>query len=85
MQKPTKIEIKIEAQLIRRSLTLAARPSPPFGERTFSSSSCVEIVITVADFVVTGGNFWAAACLLPGRSHQPNSQKKNFTDSRMMK
>jgi hypothetical protein len=42
-------------------------------------------VITVADFVVTDGIFWAAACLLPGRSHQPNSQKKNFTDSRMMK
>src|SRR6476619_871622 len=51
-----------------------------------SSSSCVEIMITAADFLVMPGIFWQhPACELIGLVRQPKNQRNNRTSNSVMK
>lgn len=51
-----------------------------------SSSSCDDIMMNIAEFLVRPANLWAALCSrIELRSHQPRNQRNNFTINSVMK
>ncbi|QHP72602.1 hypothetical protein EI171_37960 [Bradyrhizobium sp. LCT2] len=62
------------------------RPRHRQHDAPVSSSSCVEIMMSAADFLATPEIFWAAPCLRSGPPRaQPKNQRNNRTSNSVMK